>query len=92
MENVPIEAMVLGALIASAIGGALAAVFNIFPRLRKVENENAQFEAHKEAIDKRLDTLEQTFKTQAECMVSMKTDIAAIKVMLETAFNGKEKK
>ena len=62
----------------------------MFPRLRKVESENAQALAHKEEIDRRLDAIERNSKDQRECMVSMKTDIAAIKAMLESAFNGKK--
>ena len=90
MENFDITSVALGAIAVSIIGGVIGAAFNVFPRLRKVENENTQALAHKEEIDRRLDAIERNSKSQSECMVSMKTDIAAIKAMLEAVFNGKK--
>ena len=90
MEDFNLTNVLLGALVVSVVGGMVGAYIGVFARLRKVETENAEAAAHKDALEKRMESVEGELKALRECMVPMKTDIAAIKTMMETAFNGRK--
>ena len=88
LENFNFAEVIAGAAVLAVIG----AFVGLFARMRKVETENAQMLEHVKGMEKRLDGVEGEIKSIRGCLLPMKTDLAEIKAMLKTAFNGREDK